>query len=102
MSAPLGTTGNVKTAGNDILRLAALGEVVCDSESKPSLSRVAKMVRAIQRVSKLDDSSTTWKDRQYRSFFLLFLLRICLEAHMGSEKENRAARMLSGEEAKSE
>lgn len=101
MSTPLGTTGNIKTAGNDILRLAALGEVVCDSKSKPSLSRVAKMVRAIQRVSKLDDSSTTWKDRQYRFFFLsfFFFLRICLETHVGSEKENRAARMPSSEEA---
>lgn len=102
MSTPLSTTGNVKTAGNDILCLAALGEVVCDSESKPSLSRVAKVVRAIQRVSKLDDSSTTWKDRQYRFFFSFFLLRICPPPHMGSEKENKAAGMQSGEEAKFE
>lgn len=82
MSTPLGTTGNVETAGNDILSLAALGEVVCDSKSKPSLSRVAEMVRAIQRVSKLDDFSTTWKDRQHRISSI-----DVQESHKSSEKK---------------
>lgn len=59
VSTLLSTTRNVETASNNILGLAALCEVVCHSKSKPSLSRVTEMVRAIQRVSKLDDFSTT-------------------------------------------
>lgn len=63
MCTLLVTAGNIEAAGNDILGLATLSKVVRDGKSKPSLSRIGKMVRTVQCMCELDNFSPAWKDR---------------------------------------